>query len=51
MSDIFVEAKLLEIKCQDLFSKWFGESSKLMAKAFQDIDTLAQDPNLLVCVC
>lgn len=42
---------LLEIKSHSLFSKWFSESGKLIARLFDRIRELVEDePNALFCV-
>ena len=42
---------LLEIKSHSLFSKWFSESGKLVAKLFDRIKEMVEDePNALFCV-
>ncbi|XP_023936569.1 pachytene checkpoint protein 2 homolog [Bicyclus anynana] len=46
----FPRARLLEIDAHSLFSKWFSESGKLVARLFERVGELAQDPRLLVVV-
>lgn len=46
----YTSAKLVEIYCGELFSKWFGESSKLVGKVFSKIHEVAEDSDTLVCV-
>ncbi|KAK9452275.1 P-loop containing nucleoside triphosphate hydrolase protein [Limtongia smithiae] len=41
--------KLIEISAQSLFSKWFSESGKLVAKLFDEIRTQLDDPNVFIC--
>lgn len=50
LSTQYTSAKLVEINCGDLFSKWFGESSKLVGEVFKKIHELAEDSDTLVCV-
>lgn len=41
---------LIEINSHSLFSKWFSESGKLVARLFGKIGELVADRNILVCV-
>ncbi|KAH8306236.1 hypothetical protein KR018_004925 [Drosophila ironensis] len=41
---------LVEINSHSLFSKWFSESGKLVARLFARIGELIADPNNLVCL-
>ncbi|CAK1550292.1 unnamed protein product [Leptosia nina] len=50
LSDRFPRARLLEINSHGLFSKWFSESGKLVAKVFDRIREIAEDKKLLACV-
>ncbi|CAG5038979.1 unnamed protein product [Parnassius apollo] len=49
LSDRFPRARLVEINAQCLFSKWFSESGKLVAKLFDRIRMILEDRRLLVC--
>lgn len=49
-SDYYLRAFLVEINANALHSKWFGESGKEIAKAFNHIYNLARDTEALVCV-
>lgn len=43
--------KLIEIDAAALFSKYFGESSKLVNKMFDTIESLlTQEPNIFICL-
>lgn len=46
----YISAYLAEINANALHSKFFGESGKSIAKAFNDIYTMAQQSATLVCV-
>jgi SpoVK/Ycf46/Vps4 family AAA+-type ATPase len=46
----YTSAYLLEINANAVHSKYFGESSKEIVKAFANIFTLADDPQTMVCV-
>lgn len=48
--DRFPRARLLEVDAHSLFSRWFSESGKLVARLFRRIHDLAEDPRLLTCV-
>jgi len=50
LNKTFQHAQLLEVHSHSLFSKWFSESGKLVAKLFSHIQEIAQDSNTLVCV-
>ncbi|CAG5020154.1 unnamed protein product [Parnassius apollo] len=50
LSDRFPRARLLEINAHGLFSKWFSESGKLVAKLFERIRDILEDPQLLACI-
>jgi len=47
---LHLNEQLLEVHSHSLFSKWFSESGKLVAKLFAHIQELLEDPNTLVCV-
>jgi SpoVK/Ycf46/Vps4 family AAA+-type ATPase len=46
----FSQAKLVEVDCHSLFSKWFSESGKLVGQLFNQIETILEDEDCLVCV-
>ncbi|KAF2454778.1 P-loop containing nucleoside triphosphate hydrolase protein [Lineolata rhizophorae] len=46
----FTQGRLVEVNSQTLLSRWFGESGKLVAKAFESICSVAEDESTLVCV-
>lgn len=46
----FTQGKLVEISTQSLHSKWFGQSGKLVSKMFDEIHSLAEDEESLICV-
>ncbi|EMC91359.1 hypothetical protein BAUCODRAFT_325315 [Baudoinia panamericana UAMH 10762] len=50
LSNQFTKAKLVEINTNTMLSKYFGESGKLVSKAFEDIFNTAQDGTTLICV-
>ncbi|XP_068620364.1 pachytene checkpoint protein 2 homolog [Battus philenor] len=50
LSERFPRARLLEINAHGLFSKWFSESGKLVAKLFERIREIVEDRRLLACV-
>ncbi|CAH4032459.1 unnamed protein product [Pieris brassicae] len=50
MADRYPRAHLLEINGHGLFSKWFSESGKLVAKVFDRIREIAEDKRLLACI-
>ncbi|XP_041984705.1 pachytene checkpoint protein 2 homolog [Aricia agestis] len=50
LGDRFPRARLLEINAHGLFSKWFSESGKLVAKLFDRIREIVDDPKMLACV-
>ena len=39
-----------EVHSHSLFSKWFSESGKLVARLFEHIQELVEDPSTLCCV-
>ena len=39
----FASAQLIEINAHSLFSKWFSESGKLVARLFQAINEMVDD--------
>ncbi|KAF2094160.1 thyroid receptor-interacting protein 13 [Rhizodiscina lignyota] len=51
-SKSFTGGRLVEVNCQELLSRWFGESAKRLSKLFDDIATMAEedDGENLVCV-
>ncbi|KAF9884643.1 hypothetical protein FE257_001396 [Aspergillus nanangensis] len=51
MGKQYPQSKLIEINAHSLGSKYFGESSKLVAKMFENIETLLEDEEeTFVCV-
>ncbi|KAJ0180905.1 hypothetical protein K1T71_002990 [Dendrolimus kikuchii] len=48
--DRFPRARLIEINAHGLFSKWFAESGKLVARLFEHITEIVEDRQLLLCV-
>jgi SpoVK/Ycf46/Vps4 family AAA+-type ATPase len=46
----FTQSKLVEISSQSLHSRWFGQSGRLVSKMFDEIRSLAEDEETLVCV-
>lgn len=51
LRDRFSSGHLIEINSHSLFSKWFSESGKLVARLFQQIrKTLESEPPPLLCV-
>lgn len=46
----FTQSRFVEVDSHCLLSKWFGESSKLVEKMFQQIYAIAADESTLVCV-
>ncbi|XP_032520193.2 pachytene checkpoint protein 2 homolog [Danaus plexippus] len=50
LGDRFPRARLLEINAHGLFSKWFSESGKLVAKLFDRIREIVEDRRLLACI-
>lgn len=50
MSHVYSSAILVEIHSHSLFSKWFSESGKLVARLFEHIQELVEEPDTLVIV-
>jgi len=50
MSHMYESTVLVEIHSHSLFSKWFSESGKLVARLFEHIQELVDEPSTLVCV-
>ncbi|KAF2842689.1 AAA-domain-containing protein [Patellaria atrata CBS 101060] len=46
----FTRSRLVELNSHLLLSKWFGESSKLVERLFENVQTIADDDATLVCV-
>ena len=46
----FPTGKLVELNANSMLSKWFGESGKLISKAFDEIHAMAQVKTSLICV-
>ncbi|KMT10708.1 hypothetical protein BVRB_5g118170 [Beta vulgaris subsp. vulgaris] len=49
-SSRYPQSQLIEVNAHSLFSKWFSESGKLVAKLFQNIQEMVEDANNLVFV-
>ncbi|XP_057516693.1 pachytene checkpoint protein 2 homolog isoform X2 [Amaranthus tricolor] len=49
-SSRYPQSLLIEVNAHSLFSKWFSESGKLVAKLFQNIQEMVEDENNLVFV-
>ncbi|GLT53784.1 hypothetical protein SLA2020_270330 [Shorea laevis] len=49
-SSRFPQCQLVEVNAHSLFSKWFSESGKLVAKLFQKIQEMVEEENNLVFV-
>jgi len=50
LGDVFANTVLVEINTNQMLSKYFGESGKLISATFDQIQTMAQDQATLVCV-
>ncbi|XP_013195994.1 pachytene checkpoint protein 2 homolog [Amyelois transitella] len=50
LGERFPRARLLEINAHGLFSKWFSESGKLVARLFERVRDIVEDRRLLACV-
>ncbi|KAG6454321.1 hypothetical protein O3G_MSEX008636 [Manduca sexta] len=50
LGDRFPRARLIEINAHGLFSKWFAESGKLVARLFERVTEIVADRRLLACV-
>ncbi|XP_059062286.1 pachytene checkpoint protein 2 homolog [Achroia grisella] len=50
LGDKFPRARLLEINAHGLFSKWFSESGKIVARLFDRVREIVEDRRLLACV-
>ncbi|GMH01241.1 hypothetical protein Nepgr_003080 [Nepenthes gracilis] len=46
----YPQCQLIEVNAHSLFSKWFSESGKLVAKLFQNIQEMVEEENNLVFV-
>ncbi|XP_068986345.1 pachytene checkpoint protein 2 homolog isoform X1 [Bombus flavifrons] len=46
----FTHGEFVEINSHSLFSKWFSESGKLVMKLFNEIKSLVENPQALVCI-
>ena len=46
----FRQALLIEVNAHSLFSKWFSESGKLVARLFGKITEMVEEPDTLVFV-
>ncbi|KAH7549829.1 hypothetical protein JRO89_XS13G0088000 [Xanthoceras sorbifolium] len=49
-SSRYPQSQLIEVNAHSLFSKWFSESGKLVAKLFQKIQEMVEEENNLVFV-
>ncbi|OMP01007.1 Chaperonin ClpA/B [Corchorus capsularis] len=49
-SSRYPQCQLIEVNAHSLFSKWFSESGKLVAKLFQKIQEMVEEENSLVFV-
>ncbi|KIW01346.1 uncharacterized protein PV09_07118 [Verruconis gallopava] len=49
-SEIYRSFYLVEVNANNLYSKWFGESGKNIAKSFRKIYSMARDPDDFICV-
>ncbi|KAF3793638.1 Pachytene checkpoint protein [Nymphaea thermarum] len=50
LSSRYTQCQLVEVNAHSLFSKWFSESGKLVAKLFQKIQEMVEEENNLVFV-
>lgn len=50
LKDRYQCGQLFEVNSHSLFSKWFSESGKLVQRMFETIQSIADDPSVLVCV-
>ncbi|KAL9022551.1 MAG: hypothetical protein Q9185_000261, partial [Variospora sp. 1 TL-2023] len=51
MGQQYIQTKLVEIDAAALFSKFFGESSKLVSRTFAKIEKLLhEEPNVFLCI-
>ncbi|KAL8973967.1 MAG: hypothetical protein Q9197_001796 [Variospora fuerteventurae] len=51
MGQHYIQTKLVEIDAAALFSKFFGESSKLVSRTFAKIEKLLhEEPNVFLCI-
>lgn len=50
LADRFPRVRLVEINAHGLFSKWFAESGKLVARLFERLEEIVSDQRLLACV-
>ncbi|RKP05114.1 P-loop containing nucleoside triphosphate hydrolase protein, partial [Thamnocephalis sphaerospora] len=50
LSDRYTHSTLVEINSHSLFSKWFSESGKLVARAFEQINELASEEGAFLCI-
>jgi len=50
LSHVYEGAVLVEIHSHSLFSKWFSESGKLVARLFEHIQELVDDESCMVCL-
>ncbi|KZC04109.1 PREDICTED: pachytene checkpoint protein 2 homolog [Dufourea novaeangliae] len=50
LADRFTHSEFVEINSHSLFSKWFSESGKLVMKLFNEIRSLLESSQALVCI-
>jgi len=50
LGDVFANTVLVEINTNQMLSKYFGESGKLIGRTFDQIQAMAQDQATLICV-
>ncbi|XP_076236145.1 pachytene checkpoint 2 protein isoform X2 [Calliopsis andreniformis] len=50
LGDRFTHGEFVEINSHSLFSKWFSESGKLVMKLFNEVKSLLENSQALVCV-
>lgn len=50
LGDTFTKSTLVEINTNDMLSKYFGESGKLIGATFQKVHDMAQDQSAFICV-
>lgn len=50
LGDRFSHSELVEINSHSLFSKWFSESGKLVMKLFNEMKSILENSQVLVCI-
>ncbi|KAF8362923.1 pch-2 [Pristionchus pacificus] len=48
LNDKFSKCAMIEVNSHSLFSKWFSESGKLVARLFEQAEEMASDPSTLL---